>query len=97
VALDPEDAVKRWVGLAAGLAACIGMNGALAQSLRIGMVAGFSGPVAGIVQESAEGARLYFDAVNAQGGIRGQNIELLTQDDRYDPATAAAAARACWR
>ena len=70
------------------------MNGAFAQStLRIGMVAGFSGPVAGIVQESAEGARLYFDSVNAQGGLKGQNIELVTQDDKYDPATAVAAAK----
>ena len=86
--------MKRWVVLAALFAACIGMNGALAQStLRIGMVAGFSGPVAGIVQESADGARLYFDSVNAQGGIKGQNIELVTQDDKYDPATAAAQAR----
>ncbi|WP_457447302.1 ABC transporter substrate-binding protein [Roseateles sp. P5_E4] len=86
--------MKRWVGLAALFAACIGMNGAFAQStLRIGMVAGFSGPVAGIVQESAEGAKLYFDSVNAQGGIKGQNIELVTQDDKYDPATAVAAAK----
>ena len=86
--------MKRWVGLAALFAACIGMNGAFAQStLRIGMVAGFTGPVAGIVQESAEGAKLYFDSVNAQGGIKGQNIELVTQDDKYDPATAVAAAK----
>jgi branched-chain amino acid transport system substrate-binding protein len=73
----------------------MGMNVALAQSaLRIGMVAGFTGPVAGLVQESADGARLYFDSVNAQGGIRGQNIELVTQDDRYDNATAVAQAKA---
>ncbi len=86
--------MKRWVGLAVWLVACIGMDGAVAQSpLRIGMVAGFTGPVAGLVQESAEGARLYFDAVNAQGGIKGQTIELVTQDDKYDPATAAAAAK----
>ena len=86
--------MKRWVGLAAMWVACISSNGAFAQgSIRVGMVAGFTGPVAGIVQESAEGARLYFDAVNAQGGLKGQNIELLTQDDKYDPATAAAAAR----
>lgn len=65
--------MNRWVGLAALLAAFFGMNAALAQgALRIGMVAGFTGPVAALVQESAEGARLYFDAVNAQGGIRGQ-------------------------
>lgn len=86
--------MKRWVALAAWFVACFGMDAALAQgALRIGMVAGFSGPVASVVQESAEGARLYFDAVNAQGGIKGQNIELVTQDDKYDPATAAAAAK----
>ncbi len=86
--------MKRWLGLAALVAACIGSDVALAQgSLRIGMVAGFSGPVASIVQESAEGARLYFDAVNAQGGVKGQHIEFITQDDKYQPALAAAAAR----
>ena len=87
--------MKRWVGLAALLAACLGGNGAFAQStLRIGMVAGFTGPVSSQVQESAEGARLYFDSVNAQGGInKGQTIELVTQDDKYDPATAVAAAK----
>lgn len=70
------------------------MNSAVAQgALRIGMVAGFSGPVAGLVQESAEGARLYFDSVNAQGGINGKNIELVTQDDKYEPATAAMQAK----
>lgn len=87
--------MKRWVSVAALLAALIGSESVLAQTaLRIGMVAGFSGPVAGVVQESADGARLYFDAVNAQGGLKGQNIELVTVDDKYDPAMAAAAARA---
>lgn len=86
--------VKRWVGLAALFAACMGMECAFAQgTLRIGMVAGFTGPAAALTQESAEGARLYFDSVNAQGGIKGQTLELLTQDDKYDPATAAAAAK----
>ena len=41
-------------------------NGALAQgALRNGMVAGFSGPVAGLVEESARGARQCFDAVTS--------------------------------
>ncbi|WP_343622633.1 ABC transporter substrate-binding protein [Roseateles puraquae] len=87
--------MKRWVGLAALFAACIGSSGAWAQgSLRIGMVAGFSGPVAGLVHESADGAKLYFDAINAQGGIKGQTIELVTQDDKYQPALAVAGAKA---
>lgn len=85
--------VKRWVGLAALFAACIGVNGASAQTLRIGMVAGFSGPVASVVQESADGARLYFDSVNAQGGIGGKTIELVTMDDKYDNATAVTQAK----
>lgn len=87
--------MKRWVGWVAVVAACVSTNGAFAQgALRVGMVAGFTGPVASVVQESADGARLYFDSINAQGGIRGQNIELLTQDDGYDPAKAAVQAKA---
>ncbi|MFG6466156.1 ABC transporter substrate-binding protein [Roseateles sp. BYS87W] len=86
--------MKRWVGLAAWFAACIGMNAASAEgTLKIGMVAGFTGPVASIVQESADGARIYFESINAQGGIKGQNIELVTQDDKYDPAQSAAGAK----
>lgn len=86
--------MNRWVRLATGLVACMGMSGALAQSaLRIGMVAGFTGPVASVVQESFEGARLYIDSVNAQGGLKGQNLELVTADDKYDNATAAAQAK----
>jgi branched-chain amino acid transport system substrate-binding protein len=84
--------MKRWVGLAVMLAS-LGL--AQAQTaLRVGMVAGFSGPVATLTQESADGARLYFEAVNAQGGVRGQPIELITADDKYEPATAAAQAKA---
>lgn len=87
--------MKRWVGLVAAVAACVVVGHVHAQGvLRIGMVAGFTGPVAGIVQESADGARLYFDAVNAAGGIKGQNIELVTLDDKYDDKTAAAQAKA---
>ena len=88
--------VKPWVGLAASFAASwVLMGSACAQggALRIGVVAGFTGPVAGLVQESVEGAKLYFDSVNAQGGIKGQTLELVTQDDRYEPAAAAAAAK----
>jgi len=90
-----EKTVKRWLALAAVIVAWLGMSdGASAQqTLRIGMVAGFSGPVASLAQESAEGARLYFDSVNAQGGIKGQHIELVTVDDRYDAATALAGAK----
>ncbi len=86
--------MKRWGVVAAMFAASLGMGNAWAEgTLRIGMVAGFTGPVASLVRESAEGARLYFDAVNAQGGIKGQFIELVALDDKYDDKTAAVLAR----
>ena len=65
---------------------------ALAQ-IYIGQTAGLTGPVAGSVKELTEGARLYFDAVNAAGGIGGQKVELLSLDDKFDPKLAAENAR----
>ena len=61
--------------------------------LLIGQTAGFTGPVAAGVKETVEGARLYFDAVNAAGGIHGQPIELQSLDDKFDPKLGAANAR----
>jgi ABC-type branched-subunit amino acid transport system substrate-binding protein len=57
--------------------------------IRIGQTAGLTGAVASSVQEATAGARLYFDAVNARGGIGGQKIELLSLDDKFDPKLAA--------
>lgn len=59
----------------------------------IGQTSGFSGPVAASVKELTEGARLYFDAVNARGGVNGQRIELVSLDDKFDPKLAAENAR----
>mgnify|MGYP000864593739 CR=1 FL=1 len=62
--------------------------------IKIGQTAAFSGPGAAVVQETTEGARLYIDAVNAQGGIRGQQIELISMDDKYEPRLSAANTKA---
>jgi ABC-type branched-subunit amino acid transport system substrate-binding protein len=61
--------------------------------LRIGQPSGFSGAVAAGVKENTEGAKLYIDAINRQGGVHGQQIELISVDDKFDPATTAAVAR----
>ena len=53
--------------------------------LRIGQPSGFTGSVAAGVKENTEGAKLYFDAINARGGVNGQKIELISVDDRFDP------------
>ena len=59
----------------------------------IGQTAGFSGPVAAAVRETADGAKLVLDSVNERGGVNGQRIELVSLDDRFEPALAAANAR----
>ncbi len=61
--------------------------------LRIGQTAGMTGAVAATVHESTTGARLYFDAVNARGGIGGRKLELVSLDDRFDPKLAVENAR----
>ena len=59
----------------------------------IGQTADFSGPVAAGVKETAAGAKLYIDRVNANGGVNGEAITLVPMDDKFEPATAAANAR----
>nr|WP_295775871.1 ABC transporter substrate-binding protein [Rhodoferax sp.] len=68
-------------------------TGAQAQ-LRIGQPSGFSGSAAAGVKENTEGAKLYIDSVNRRGGVHGQQVELITMDDKFDPATTAVVGRA---
>ena len=77
-------------GLAAlALAACAQAHA----DILIGQTAGFSGPVAAGVKEASAGARLYIDHVNATGGVNGERITLVSMDDKFEPADAAANAR----
>ncbi|MGH6638052.1 MAG: ABC transporter substrate-binding protein [Polaromonas sp.] len=59
----------------------------------IGQTAGFTGPVGAGVKETTDGAKLYLDAINAKGGVSGQQIELISLDDKFDPKLAADNAR----
>ena len=51
----------------------------------VGQVAPFSGPQAVTGRSIHAGAKLYFDAVNARGGVKGQRIRLVTRDDAQKP------------
>lgn len=59
-------------------------------TILIGQTVGITGQVAGSVKELNEGANAYFTQINQRGGVNGRRIELLTLDDRFEPATAAA-------
>jgi branched-chain amino acid transport system substrate-binding protein len=67
--------------------------GASAQIL-IGQTAGMTGSVAASVNETIGGAQLVIDAVNAQGGIHGEKIEVIRMDDAFDVKRAGDNARA---
>jgi branched-chain amino acid transport system substrate-binding protein len=49
-----------------------------------------TGPAAVLALPFAQGARLYFERVNAAGGIHGRKIELITADDAGNPETTLA-------
>lgn len=51
---------------------------------RIGNSGPSTGPNSASMLELLEGARLYFDTVNAEGGVRGRPIELLQLDDNFE-------------
>ena len=63
--------------------------GVTADSILLGESAAFSGAAAQLGIQMRDGMKLYFDYVNAHGGVYGRKIDLVTRDDRYEPAPAA--------
>ncbi len=59
--------------------------------LRIGTLLPITGDLAAYGSSMQNSARLLVDTVNACGGILGQPVEMLSQDDQTEPAAAAAA------
>jgi ABC-type branched-subunit amino acid transport system substrate-binding protein len=80
--MNRRDAIRRVAAVGATLALP-----ALAQSNRIvlGQSAAFSGPAAQLGIQMHAGAKIFFDSLNANGGIGGRTIELRTLDDGYEP------------
>ncbi len=75
------------------LAGLIGFGAPAWAQLRIGNPSGITGSVAAGVKENIDGAKLYFDAVNARGGVNGQKIELVSVDDKFDPKVTVEVSR----
>ncbi|MEF8726955.1 MAG: ABC transporter substrate-binding protein [Accumulibacter sp.] len=72
------------VWLRAALASLLAVLAVTASAdIVIGQVAAFSGPLAPTGTHMRAGAQLLFDAVNAEGGIHGARIRLLSADDGY--------------
>jgi ABC-type branched-subunit amino acid transport system substrate-binding protein len=56
----------------------------------LGQSAPLTGPAAQLGIQLRDGAVLYFNQINARGGINGRKIELRTMDDGYEPEKTAA-------
>ncbi len=79
---------RRRFSIATGLAAVAGFPAVRAQSggkILLGQSAALTGPAAQLGIQYAQGAKLYLDQVNAQGGVGQRQIELRTLDDGYEP------------
>jgi branched-chain amino acid transport system substrate-binding protein len=51
----------------------------------IGHVAGYTGPVTKDATEMGAGAQVYFDSINARGGVLGRKVRILVVDDHFKP------------
>ena len=69
-------------------------DGISATEVRIGMANAQSGPAAGLGKGVKAGAEAYLARVNAHGGVNGRKVVLVSRDDGYEPARAAAATEA---
>ena len=55
----------------------------------LGQSAAFSGPAQALGKDMQFGATLYFNAVNAKGGVNGRKVVLKSLDDGYEATRAA--------
>ena len=75
-------------------AATIAVGPAMAQeTYKIGLSGALTGPSAGSYAPAVEGLRLYIDALNANGGIDGRNVQLIVLDDSGEASRGAVNAR----
>lgn len=82
------------------LALCLTAGTAWAQTqgitptqITLGTIQDLSGPIAAYGKQTRNGLQMYFDELNARGGINGRQVRLLVEDSAYDPRKALLAAQ----
>ncbi len=68
-------------------------TGVTADSVTVGMLTDLTGVASSTFADTADGAAARFAAQNAQGGVNGRTIRLVTADDASSPAGASTAAK----
>ena len=80
-------AVVLAVLFAMSFAACSGKK-AEASTIKVGVLAPLTGAVAQYGNAVNNGVKMYFEELNAKGGINGKQVELVTYDEEGDPVKA---------
>ncbi|MBT9513127.1 MAG: ABC transporter substrate-binding protein [Acidovorax sp.] len=83
---------RRQFSVGLGAVALGGFQIAQAQSegrIVLGQSAAFTGPAAQLGVQFNQGAKLFFDQLNAQGGVGKRQVEIRTLDDGYEPDRCA--------
>lgn len=78
-----EGARKTWRALLAALLLTTAAAARAAPEVVIGQVAPLSGVLASTGQQMVLGGKVYFDAVNEQGGVHGAKLRTVVLDDGY--------------
>ncbi len=70
--------------------ACRGSDGAAAEggTIKVGVLLGLTGDYAALGEPERKSIELFFDRVNAQGGINGRKVELVVVDSASDETEA---------
>src|SRR5271169_2897273 len=86
--------LRGWSAAVAALIACGACSGGKhpeSQGIRVGFYGALTGPTATFALSGRNGARLAVEDLNRAGGVLGQRVELLVEDDRGEPSEAASA------
>lgn len=69
------------------------VSGVTDNTVKIGAFGALSGPVAAVGVPVKKGLEAYIKYVNEQGGVNGRKIEVIFEDDQFNPANALAAVK----
>ena len=72
------------LGLAVSAASAQPVPGVTSSTILLGESAAFTGPAQQLGIQMRDGMMLWFNHVNAQGGVNGRTIRLTTRDDGYE-------------
>ncbi|QCK85499.1 ABC transporter substrate-binding protein [Phreatobacter aquaticus] len=84
----------KWISsLSLGLALAAGPalaqpQGVTANQITLGTIQDLSGPLAAYGKQTRNGLQMYFDELNARGGINNRQVRLIVEDSAYDPRKA---------